>query len=83
VGKVETIQTTIAQATALALTPQQMVAICDLAAAQLMCGKAVASHTIGATTFEFQDIKSIREVREYYQSQVINQTPMACLAAEF
>lgn len=63
------ISASISSAEALALTPQQMLALCDRATAELLLGKPKASYQIGNTSFSFASIGEVQRVRDYYQQQ--------------
>jgi hypothetical protein len=65
------ISANVSAAVTLALTPQQMLALCDRAQAELLMGKPKAAYTIGNTTFSFANIQAVNAVRAYYQQQVI------------
>jgi hypothetical protein len=78
------IQSTVTAAEALALTPQQMLALCDRATAELLLGKPKVAYTIGNTTLSFANLQTINGVRDYYQQRVTaEQGGMAMNLAEF
>jgi hypothetical protein len=57
----------IATAQAAALTPQQMVSLCDRAAAEfLVGGKPQVSYQVAGRSLTFQSLEQIKNLREYY-----------------
>ena len=59
------IRTKVTDAQDLALTPAEMVALCDRAVAELVTGKAT-SYSIAGRSFTFADVDKIRALRDYY-----------------
>jgi hypothetical protein len=83
VSDITDIQTALAAATTLGLTPAQMVELCDVAAAALLAGRRAATQ-IGSTTLTFHNLAVIKGVREYYAALADAADTPACLAqAEF
>jgi hypothetical protein len=64
------ISANITAAQTLALTPAQMLALCDRATAELLLGKPKAAYTLGNTTFSFANLQTVNGVRDYYQQLV-------------
>lgn len=59
----------ISSASDLALTPAQMVKLCDRAMAEMIWqGKPQVSYTIQGRTLTFANLQTLKEVREYYIS---------------
>jgi hypothetical protein len=59
------IRTKVTDAQDLALTPAEIVALCDRAVAELLTGKAT-SYSIAGRSFTFADLSKIKELRDYY-----------------
>ena len=63
----EQIRTSIDSATDLGITPAEMVALCDRAAAELIhSGKPQVSYSIQGRTFTFANLQTLAGIREYY-----------------
>ena len=74
----------VTAAETLALTPQQMLALCDRATAELLLGKPKVAYTIGATTLSFANLQTVNGVRDYYQQRITAESGgMAMNLAEF
>lgn len=61
------IRTKVTDAQDLALTPAEIVALCDRAVTELLAGKAT-SYSIAGRSFTFTDIGKIKELRDYYST---------------
>lgn len=60
----------IASAQTLALTPAQMVLLCDRAIAELTwSGKPQASYSIAGRTFTFANLQALKDLRDYYRQE--------------
>jgi hypothetical protein len=57
----------ITEATSLALSPTQMLALCDRAIAELIIGKPTASYQVNGRTINFTSLDMARGLRDYYQ----------------
>ena len=76
------VQSKIAEATTLGLTPQQMVAMCDLAVAEILA-KGYASYQVAGRTLTFANLQVVSGVRDYYRGIAIADSgSIAALEAE-
>jgi hypothetical protein len=61
------VQTKVAEATAVGLTAQQMVNLCDLATAEILT-KGYASYQVAGRTLTFANLQTVNGVRDYYRA---------------
>jgi hypothetical protein len=61
------IRSRVTDAQDLALTPAEMVALCDRAVSELLTGKAT-SYSIAGRSFTFADVSKIQAIRDYYSN---------------